>query len=151
MNKIISRTFVSLLLLVACSMSALAGEKAEQGVHAFKACYETNTEGMVGAPVLNIKVIVDSKPKKMATGKGIVTWPSVGPDFETIKVPVEGAWYDMCTNDSCNVEFKFSSPSGARGLMGKLKDMQHWGSPGKFEYEFDGSKGMVEQAAGVCN
>ena len=149
MKKTISGVIVSLFLLSASSMTALASGQAEKGADAFRACYETSLEkGVVGAPVLNIKIVVD-EPDKRASGMGVVKWASVK-SFKTIKAPIDGPWYFMCTSTSCEIRFDFSSAPGAKDLKGMLV-VHNWGSPGTFKYEFEGSPGYITQDAAVCN
>ena len=150
MNKISSGITALLVVLSATSIAAVASEEAKKGVHAFKACYESSIpKGMTGAPVLNIKIVVDSKPEEKASGMGTVTWASVGPAFKPIESPIEGPWYYMCTMTSCSIRFDFSNAPGAKSLKGMLV-APNWGSPGTFKYEFEGGPGVVEQDAVVC-
>ncbi len=143
---------VSALSALSSATSAAAEEMKEtKGVKAFRACYESSIpQGVVGAPVLNIKVVVEEQPKHKASGKGTVTWASVGPSFKPIDVAIKGPWYFMCTMKSCSIRFDFASAPGARGLKGMLV-VPNWGAPGTFKYEFAGGTGTVEQAAAVCN
>lgn len=150
MNKLRYRSIALLLALPVSGIAATATEETK-GVKAFRACYESAIPtGMVGAPVLNIKMVVDAQPEQKASGKGTVTWGSVGPSFKPIDVPVQGPWYFMCTMKSCSIRLDFSSAPGARGLKGMLV-VPNWGAPGTFKYEFEGGSGVVEQKAAVCN
>lgn len=154
MNKL--RYGIPLLVSALSAVSGTtyaAGEemKETKGVKAFRSCYESSIPtGMVGAPVLNIKVVVEEQPGRKASGKGTVTWGSVGPAFKPIDVAIKGPWYFMCTMKSCSIRFDFTSAPGARGLKGMLV-VPNWGAPGTFKYEFAGSSGTVEQAAAVCD
>ncbi|AGA90865.1 protein of unknown function (DUF1842) [Thioflavicoccus mobilis 8321] len=151
MKGIFSGMMALAVALSASSVAAPASDHAEKGVNAFRVCYASSVpKGMTGAPELTIKVVVDNQPEKKATGKGMVSWGSVGPSFEPIDVEIEGPWYFMCTMESCAIRFDFSSAPGAKGLEGMLV-APNWGSPGKFKYQFEGGSGEVEQDAAVCN
>lgn len=151
MNKFRCASVLLLLALPVLSIAASAAEEGKKGVNAFRACYQSAIpEGMTGAPVLNIKIVVDSQPEHKASGKGMVTWASVGPNFKPIDVAIKGPWYFMCTMTSCSIRFDFASAPGAKGLKGMLV-VPNWGAPGTFKYEFQGGSGMVEQTAAVCN
>ncbi len=154
MNKAVKSITVSFILLLSANVATAASseqsEEATKGVNAFRACYETSLEkGIVGAPILNIKVVV-SEDTKTAEGTATVKWASVGPAFKEINSPIKGPWYFMCTMTSCKIRFDFSSAPGARGVKGMLVT-DNWGAPGLFKYEFEGGPDGVEQKAAVCN
>lgn len=151
MKKLSRGTVLSLLALSIPAIAVAAEDKASKGVNAFRACYDSAPGNKVGAPALKINVVVDSQPDGgKATGKGTVTWASVGPSFKPIDAQISGPWYFMCTMKSCSIRFDFASAPGARGLKGMLV-MPNWGAPGTFQYEFEGGSGQVEQKAAVCN
>ncbi|MEG3617176.1 DUF1842 domain-containing protein [Magnetovibrio sp. PR-2] len=140
------------LVIGATGSAALAdGHGGKTGVNAFRACYGTATNGhVVGAPSLNLQMVVDNMPDKKAMGTGTVTWASVGPNFKPIKTEVKGPWYFMCTMKSCSVRWDFKSAPGAPGLEGSLV-APNWGAPGTARYEFKGGPGTVVQPMAVCN
>lgn len=133
------------LAIFTCGSEVMAESHDLQGVNVFRACFETANSGMVGAPTLNLKLLVASMPDKKAVGSGVVTWGSVK-DFKTINTTVEGPWYYMCTMKSCSIRYDFSGD----GLQGMLVT-DNWGSPGTFIYHFKGGPGEVKQKAAVCN
>lgn len=154
MSRAVKGITASFLLIFttswAISASSEESGKATKGVTAFRACYETALEkGVVGAPTLNIKVVV-SEDSKMAEGMGTIKWASPGPAFKGFESPIKGPWYFMCTMKSCKIRFDFSSAPGAKGIKGMLVT-DNWGAPGTFEYEFAGGSGVVKQKAAVCN
>jgi hypothetical protein len=115
-----------------------------------KQCYESVSEkSVVGAPTLNIKIVVSEDPK-IAEGVGTIKWPSLGPAFKDFESPIKGPWYFMCTMKSCRIRFDFSSAPGAKAIKGILV-LDDWGAPGTFEYKFAGSPGVIKQQAAVCN
>lgn len=146
-------TAASILILASGIATMALSEESGQstkGVNAFRACYETSiAKGVVGAPILNIKVVV-SEDNKTAEGTATVKWGSVGPAFKDFESPIRGPWYFMCTTKSCKIRFDFESAPGAKGVKGMLVS-DNWGSPGTFEYEFAGGAGVVKQDAAVCN
>lgn len=148
------KTFAPMAALTVClaaaSASALAVDETTKGFGAFKACYTTDPDGKVGAPVLTLDEVVISEPEQKAVGTGTVTWPSVGPSFQPIKSPISGPWYWMCTNKSCAFRLDFASAPGARGLKGSLV-APNWGHPGTFSYELDGGSEQVNQKAKPCD
>ncbi len=155
MDRVVKGITASSLLILSTIGTAFASSHGEpgqatKGVNAFRACYGTVPEkGVVGAPMLTIKVVV-SEDKKMAEGTATVKWSSPGPAFKEIESPIKGPWYFMCTMKSCKIRFDFSSAMGAKEVKGMLIS-DNWGSPGTFEYEFAGGSGVVKQNAGVCN
>ncbi len=154
MDRVVKGISASLVFLLSSSIATTAASEesaqAKKGVDAFRACYETVLDkGVVGAPTLNIKVVVSEDPK-MAEGTGSIKWASPGPAFKDFESPIKGPWYFMCTMSSCKIRFDFSSAPGAKGIKGMLVS-DNWGSPGVFEYEFAGGSGVVKQKAAVCN
>ncbi|MCU7924355.1 MAG: DUF1842 domain-containing protein [Candidatus Thiodiazotropha sp. (ex Dulcina madagascariensis)] len=133
------------LTMLATSSAAMADSHELKDVGVFRACFETEPSKIVGAPTLNLKLLVSSMPTKNAFGSGKVSWGSVK-DFKGINTTVEGPWYYMCTMDSCAIRFDFKG----QGLQGMLVT-DGWGSPGTFIYHFKGGPGEVKQKAAVCN
>jgi hypothetical protein len=151
MKKVLMGLCAATVLAVSGLGAMADSHVGKKGVNAFRACFGTATTGhIVGAPSLTLQLVVDSMPKKTATGSGKVSWGSVGPAFKPIDVEVSGPWYFMCTMTDCNIRYDFQSPPGAPGLKGSLV-MDNWGSPGKATYEFQGGPGPVTQPMAVCN
>lgn len=131
--------------ILALATEAMAGSNELTGVNVFRACFETAKSGMVGAPTLNLKLLVADMPAKKAIGSATVNWGSIK-DFKPINTTVEGPWYYMCTMKSCTIRYDFAGD----GLQGMLVT-DSWGAPGTFIYHFKGGRGEVKQKAAVCN
>jgi hypothetical protein len=144
MSKSLVAVFAFLAFLTLGGETLAKGHDLE-GVNVFRACFETSKSDMVGAPKLNLKLLVANMPSKKAVGSATVTWGSVR-DFKTINTTIDGPWYYMCTMDSCSLRYDFSGD----GLQGILVS-ESWGAPGTFIYHFKGGPGEVKQKASVCN
>jgi hypothetical protein len=149
-KKLFAMSALMIVGLTSAGISPLtSADEPKQGVEAFMACYTSDIpDGMVGAPVQTINVLVDVKPEHQARGAAKVEWASV-PGFKPITARISGPWYWMCTMQSCSFRFDYTSAPGAKGIKGMLV-APNWGQPGTFIYEFEGH-GQVEQKAKVCN